>query len=94
MLELIAVISGLGLIFYLPVRARWIGDGWVPTNFTGTPTDFRANYVRQLPRFMWFGIGVGVVFLALIHTPQAGASNSVTRASPLPAIVAPARASY
>ena len=64
--EAIAMISGLALIFYIPFNTRRIAGGWVPAKFTGEAADYPALYVKQATRFMWLGIAIGVVFLALV----------------------------
>jgi hypothetical protein len=65
MLELIALVCGLILCIYLPIEASKVRGGWVRKSFKGTPEEFRAAYVKQVRYFMWIGVGIGVVDLAL-----------------------------
>ncbi|HEV2186678.1 MAG TPA: hypothetical protein VGR70_05700 [Stellaceae bacterium] len=64
--EAIAIVSGLALIFYIPFNTRRIADGWVPAKFTGDAADYPAFYLKQATRFMWLGIGISGVCVALI----------------------------
>jgi|SRR5579863_3673521 len=61
----VAVGSGLGLAFYIPIRTRRIAKGWVPPNFPGAATDYPAGYARQSARFLWFCGAIVAVFLVL-----------------------------
>jgi hypothetical protein len=68
MLELIAIVGGLILCFYLPHEARKVRDGWVRKSFKGPTENFRTAYVKQLGSFVWLGLvlaGVGVVLAPL-----------------------------
>jgi len=64
--EAIAIVSGLALIFYIPFNTRRIASGWVPAKFPGNAAGYPALYVKQATRFMWFGVAIGIVFLAFI----------------------------
>jgi hypothetical protein len=64
--EAVAIVSGLALIFYIPFNTRRIVGGWVPGKYAGDAADYPALYVEQATRFMWFGIAIGIVFLAFI----------------------------
>jgi hypothetical protein len=65
MLELIALVCGLILCVYLPIEAGKVRRGWVRKSFKGTPEEFRAAYVKQVNYFMWIGVGIGTIDLAL-----------------------------
>jgi hypothetical protein len=66
MLELIALLGGLIVCFYMPYEANRVRrDGWARKNFKGDPIDFRAAYLKQLTYLMWVGIGIGTVDAAL-----------------------------
>ena len=75
--EAIAVVSGLVLIFYLPIRTRRIVGGRVPANFTGDAADYPAFWAKKAIGFMCFAIGLGIVFLALIPAAN-GAGESIS----------------
>lgn len=65
MLELISLVGGLILCFYIPYEAGKVRTGWIRKNFKGEPTDFRAAYLKQLTYLMWVGSVIAVVDVAL-----------------------------
>ncbi|WP_137125191.1 hypothetical protein [Roseomonas sp. HF4] len=65
MLELVALVCAAALIVWTPIEARKVAGGWVRKRHKGTPEEFRAQYRRQLGLFVWLGIGIGVVNMAL-----------------------------
>lgn len=65
MLELIAIIGGIVLLFYLPHEANKVRGGWVRKNFKGAPADYPAAYVKTLKWLMKLGIVLGCVGLVL-----------------------------
>jgi len=65
MFELIAIIGGLVLCFYLPYETGKVRGGWVRKRFKGPPESFRAAYIKQLTYFMWFGVAIGAVDVVL-----------------------------
>lgn len=65
MLELIAIVGGICLLFYLPSQAKKVRNGWVRPNFKGEPATFRAMHFKQLTYFMWTGVGLGAGNLLL-----------------------------
>jgi len=73
----VAIVAGLGLIFYLPIQTRRIAGGWVPANFTGNAADYPAFWAKKAIGFMGLAIGIGVVFLALIPAAD-GTGESIS----------------
>jgi hypothetical protein len=65
MLELIAIVGGLILIFYLPYEVNKVRNGWVRKRFKGAPADFTAAYAKSLKSFTTIGIVLGCVGVAL-----------------------------
>jgi hypothetical protein len=65
MLELIAIVAGFILLFYLPYEANKVRNGWVRKRFKGAPEDFPAAYAKALKSFMITGIVLGCAGLAL-----------------------------
>jgi hypothetical protein len=65
MLELIAIVGGLFLIFYLPYEAAKVRNGWVRKSFKGSPGDFPAAYAKGLKSFMTIGLILGCVGVVL-----------------------------
>ena len=65
MLELIAIIGGLILLFYLPHEANKVSGGWVRKNFKGAAADYPAAYVKTLKWFTKLGVILGCVGIAL-----------------------------
>lgn len=57
MLELIAIVGGFFLLFYLPHEANKVRNGWVRKRFKGAPEDFPAAYAKALK----FHINIGIV---------------------------------
>jgi hypothetical protein len=65
MLELIAIVGGFILLFYLPYEANKVRNGWVRKRFKGPPEDFPAAYAKALKSFMITGIVLGCAGLVL-----------------------------
>ncbi|HXC29303.1 MAG TPA: hypothetical protein VNV38_15200 [Stellaceae bacterium] len=65
MLELIAIVGGFFLLFYLPYEANKVRNGWVRKRFKGAPEDFPAAYAKALKSFMITGIILGCAGLVL-----------------------------
>ena len=65
MLELIAIVGGFILLFYLPHEANKVRDGWVRKRFKGAPEDFPAAYAKALKSHMTIGIILGCAGLVL-----------------------------
>jgi len=70
MLELIAIVAGLVLCFYLPYEVGKVRNGWVRKSFKGTAEAFRAAYQKQLKTFMVLGLVIGIVDIALAPLDQ------------------------
>jgi hypothetical protein len=73
MLELIAIVCGLVLLFYLPYEVNKVRNGWVRKSFKGAPEEFPAAYAKGLKSFMTIGLilgGIGVVLAPL--APESG----------------------
>ncbi len=65
MLELIALICGTILLFYIPLEANKVRHGWVRKRYKGPHGEFRAAYLKQLTFLMWVGVGIAAANLAL-----------------------------
>ena len=65
MLELIAIVCGFILLFYIPHEANKVRAGWVRKRFKGAPEDFPAAYAKALKSFIITGIVLGCAGLAL-----------------------------
>jgi hypothetical protein len=73
MLELIAIVGGLILIFYLPYEVGKVRNGWVRKSFKGAPADFPAAYAKSLKSFTTLGLILGCVGVVLAPlTPEGG----------------------
>ena len=73
MLELIAIVCGLVLCFYLPHEASKVRNGWVRKSFKGAPEDFPAVYAKGLKSFATIGIVLGCVGVVLAPlAPEGG----------------------
>ena len=74
MLELIAIIGGIVLLFYLPSQTKKVISGWVSPKFKGEPATFRAMHLKQLTYHMWIGValGAGNLLLALVDDTLPG----------------------
>jgi len=65
MLELIAIVSGLVLLFYLPYEVNKVRNGWVRPRFKGAPEDFPAAYAKALKSFTMIGLILGCIGVVL-----------------------------
>ena len=65
MLELIAIVGGLFLLFYLPHEANKVRNGWVRPRFKGTPAEFPAAYAKAMKSFGTIGIVLGCTGIVL-----------------------------
>jgi len=65
MLELIAIVGGVVLLFYLPHEANKVRNGWMRRRFKGPPAEFRAAYAKWLKSFGTIGIVLGCVGIVL-----------------------------
>jgi len=65
MLELIAIVGGLVLCFYLPYEANKVRNGWVRKRFKGAPEDFRPQHAKLLRSFMILGLVIGAANIVL-----------------------------
>jgi hypothetical protein len=74
MLELIAILGGVVLLFYLPSQTKKVCNGWVSPKFKGEPATFRTMHFKQLTYYMWTGVGLGAgnLLLALIDDTLPG----------------------
>jgi hypothetical protein len=73
MLELIAMVGGLVLLFYLPHEANKVRSGWVRPRFKGAPAEFPAACAKSLKTFGAIGIVLGCVGIVLAPlAPQKG----------------------
>jgi hypothetical protein len=61
MLELIAIVGGVLLLFYLPHEVNKGRRGWVRKSFEGAPEDFPAVYAKGLKSFTTIGLILGCV---------------------------------
>jgi len=65
MLELIAIVGGFILLFYLPYEANKVRGGWVRKRFKGAPGEFPAAYAKSLKSMTTIGIVLGCAGIVL-----------------------------
>ena len=65
MLELIAIVGGIFLLFYLPYEANKVRNGWVRKRFKGRPEAFPAVYAKSLKTFGTLGVVLGCIGIVL-----------------------------
>lgn len=64
MFELLAIVGGAILLFYLPYEANKVRSGWVRKRFKGAPEDFPAAYAKSLKYMTTIGVVLGCVGIA------------------------------
>ena len=73
MLELIGIVGGLILLFYLPHEVKKVRSGWVRKSFKGAPEDFPAAYAKGLKSFATIGLILGCAGVLLAPlAPESG----------------------
>lgn len=65
MFELIAIVGGFVLLFYIPYETNKVRNGWVRKRFKGAPEAFPAAYAKALKSYTTIGIVLGCAGLVL-----------------------------
>ena len=70
MLELIAIVGGFFLLFYLPYETNKVRNGWVRKRYKGAPADYPGANAKGLKSFTTIGIVLGCAGIVLAPIAQ------------------------